>query len=84
MVLVLPMLFYGIYNGMSGPTMYNSIMLNLYNMFFAALPIMIYSLFDKEFKGDFLADHPYLYVRGRMGLIFNNTLFWEWVSLAAY
>ena len=84
MVLVLPMLWYGFYSGMSGPYMYNSILLNLYNMFFASLPIMIYALFDKEFKGDFLADNPYLYIKGKMGMVFNAKLFWGWIFLAAY
>ena len=64
MLMVLPTFWYGFISGMSAPSMYNNILIQVYNVFYTSLPIMVYALFDKEFKGDFLADHPYLYIKG--------------------
>ena len=57
----------------------------LFNVIYSCFPIMIYSLWDKEFKkDDFLVNSPYLYISGREGLLFNKKKFWSWILRGAY
>ena len=52
MLLVFPLFYYGFITGMSGVTFYEtSINEQFYNVLYTSFPIIVYALFDKEFKG---------------------------------
>ena len=46
-VMVVPHLFFGFYNGYSGLLIYDEWIFQFYNLFFTAMPIIIYAIFDE-------------------------------------
>ena len=53
-------------------------------MFYTALPIIIYALYDKEHKGrDFLANPEY-YSLGLKNKLFTRSIFWQWIIFGAW
>lgn len=67
-------------NGFSGQTIYDPFLFQLYNIFYSSLPIVIYSLFDKENKGSILLKNPELfYYVGQKDKLFNKYVFWSWI-----
>lgn len=79
LVLVLPQFWYAFFNGLSGQTIYNPFLFQLYNIFYASLPIVIYAIFDKESKGSIFMNNPKLYNLGRENKVFNVVSFWTWI-----
>lgn len=63
---------------MSGTTLYEPVLFQLYNIFYASLPIVIFAVFDKEFDGSFLEKNPKYYKPGLKDNYFNDRLFWKW------
>ena len=47
------------------------------------MPIISFSILDKEFTGSYLTGKPELYIETRLGLLFNKRTFWYWMALAA-
>jgi len=66
-------------NGFSGQTIYDPILFQLYNICYSSLPIVVYSLFDKEKKGREYLKNPDLYAVGPKDLLFNKLTFWSWI-----
>ena len=79
-VLILPQFWYGFMNGMSGASLYEPFLFQLYNIFYASLPIVIFAICDKEFSGSFLTEHPKYYKPGLNDNYFNYKLFWRWFA----
>jgi len=52
-------------------------------MFFTALPIVMFAIFDEEFSGGFLENHPELYVKGLKDSLFNSIVFIGWIFSGA-
>lgn len=48
MVFTIPQLFFAIYSGFSGQTIYDDYYITMYNMCFTALPLMIRAIFDQD------------------------------------
>lgn len=69
-------------NGFSGQILYDSFIFQLYNIFYASLPIMIYALLDEEYEGTFLETNPEYYHAGIRNEYFNYTRFWKWFGSA--
>ena len=44
LILVLPQFWFGFFNGLSGQTIYNPFLFQLYNIIYASLPIVIYAV----------------------------------------
>lgn len=55
---------FGILNGYSALFLYDTWVFQLYNIFFASLPIVIYCLIDKEFNASKLIGNPSYYTQG--------------------
>ena len=70
---------YGFFNGFSGQSLYDSVLFQFYNMFYTALPIIIYALYDKEYKGRDFLTNPEYYALGLKNQIFTRTNFWLWI-----
>jgi phospholipid-transporting ATPase len=47
-LLVMPFFWFGIFSAFSGQIIYNNWMYQVFNVIFAAFPIMVYAIFDKE------------------------------------
>lgn len=54
----------------------------MYNIFFTALPIMWYAVFDYEHEKSTLIQNPDLYEHGLQKRFFNFRVFWGWVLYA--
>lgn len=70
---------YAFLNGFSGQTIYDPILFQLYNICYTSLPIVIYSLFDKERKGREYLQNSSLYSIGPKDELFNRLTFWLWI-----
>ena len=63
MLLVLPQFWWAYHNGFSAITLYDPLMYQSYNLFYTALPIVLFAIFDQEFTGDFLENSTiYIYI----------------------
>jgi phospholipid-transporting ATPase len=76
---VMPLFWLGFFSAFSGLLYYNMWTSNLFNMFYAALPIMLYALFDREKPLHVIEASPKAYELGLKGLLFNSTRFWLWI-----
>ncbi len=52
MILVLPQFWFGFIGAFSGQALYDSVLYQLFNLLYAALPIIIYAVFDYEKTDD--------------------------------
>jgi phospholipid-transporting ATPase len=84
-LLVLPLLFFGTEAAFSGQLIYNTWTYQLFNVTYAALPIVLYAIFDREMDLDHLNYSHYDI--GAKDKLFSTTIFWKWVlegTLQAY
>lgn len=54
MMLVLPQFWWAMNNGFSAINLFDPWMYQSYNLFYTALPIVLFAIFDEEFTGDYL------------------------------
>ncbi len=78
-VFVFPVFFFGIFSLYSGVTIYSPVMYNQYNIFFTAIPIMWFSIFDFEHSKKELLSDPKYYRIGFKDIEFNKYVFWRWI-----
>ena len=78
-LLVMPLFFYGMFSVFSGQIFYNIWLYQLFNLFFASLPIVIYAVMDREMDPAELLSNPKHYVLGLKGLLFSTQKFWQWI-----
>jgi len=83
-VLALSIFWIGFNMVFSGQRVYESWLYSLFNVFYAALPIVIYALRDQQFSDDSLMKYPFLYSPGIQGKGFNTKRFWLWFFNAVY
>ena len=62
--------------------MIDSLILNSFNLFYTALPILAIAILDRDLGDTELLDHPQVYASGRANTGFNGSLFWSWVGTA--
>eukprot|EP01017_Pseudomicrothorax_dubius_P030855 TRINITY_DN387_c0_g1_i14.p1 TRINITY_DN387_c0_g1~~TRINITY_DN387_c0_g1_i14.p1 ORF type:complete len:525 (+),score=144.03 TRINITY_DN387_c0_g1_i14:3-1577(+) len=79
MILVLPQFWYGTLNGFSAVMIYEPFIFQLFNIFFASLPIVIYAVFDEELPDKTLVENPSYYKQGMKDVLFNQKRYWGWV-----
>lgn len=77
-----PQFIFGFYSGFSGTNIYDPIVVQGYNVLFATLPIIIYSIFDIEFQPEVFIRYPKLYLQGPECKLFGTQRFWRWILLA--
>ncbi|OMJ85156.1 hypothetical protein SteCoe_13546 [Stentor coeruleus] len=78
-LLVIPLLFYGMFSAFSGQLLYNMWTYQLFNIMFCALPIVVYAIFDIEIPYSELNSNPKFYRLGLYGKLFSTSIFWFWV-----
>ena len=59
--------------------LYDPWIYQFFNIFYAALPIVIFAILDKEYTGAELEATPFLYIQGLRGTLFNRRTFWLWI-----
>lgn len=90
MVLCLPFVWFGVFNGFSGQLLYDPWIFQFFNLFYASLPIIIYALFDEEYPNTNYLDvtksppnvleiSPISYQIGFKSELFNARIFWSWI-----
>lgn len=67
MVLVMPQFWFAIENAFSAISLYDSILLQVFNLLFASAPILIYAITDHEYSPKHLIKNPKLYTPGMEG-----------------
>lgn len=78
-LLVIPLFYYGMFSAFSGQLIYNMWIYQLFNIVFAAMPIVLYAVFDKEIPYFELETIPTYYKLGIQGELFNTSIFWFWI-----
>ncbi|OMJ78487.1 hypothetical protein SteCoe_21684 [Stentor coeruleus] len=79
LLLTLPLFFYGIFSAFSGQILYSMWTYQLFNVWFASFPIMIYAIFDKDKEFHKLEQMPELYKIGLKDKLFHGIAFWSWI-----
>ncbi|TDH69843.1 hypothetical protein CCR75_002347 [Bremia lactucae] len=82
--LVLAQYWYGYLSGASGSKMYWEIGVQLYNIAFTGLPIVVVGVLDKDLPAPFSLEYPDLYRRGPDRFFFNFYTFGRWIAAAVY
>lgn len=59
---------FGIFNFFSGQTLYDSYLYQLFNLFYASMPIVVYAIYDQEYSDNFLDKAPSAYKNGMKGI----------------
>eukprot|EP00427_Karlodinium_veneficum_P008540 CAMPEP_0169077318 /NCGR_PEP_ID=MMETSP1015-20121227/8815_1 /TAXON_ID=342587 /ORGANISM="Karlodinium micrum, Strain CCMP2283" /LENGTH=2681 /DNA_ID=CAMNT_0009136835 /DNA_START=25 /DNA_END=8073 /DNA_ORIENTATION=- len=77
--LVLPMVYYALYTGFSGTTLYDSYLLTCYNLFFTSLPILVMGVFDRDVSYRMALLVPSLYQLGIQKTYFNKWMLIGWI-----
>jgi phospholipid-transporting ATPase len=83
MILVLPQFWYGVASVYSAMTLYDSLVLQFFNLCYTSLPIIIYAAFDQEHKPEYAVKTPSLYRIGMERRLFNYKRFWAWIFSGA-
>ncbi|XP_012264528.2 phospholipid-transporting ATPase VD isoform X2 [Athalia rosae] len=76
--------WYQLYCGFSGAVMVDQIYLMMYNLLFTSLPPIILGVYDQLASAGILLASPPLYVRGRLGLVYQPHSFWITMADALY
>lgn len=76
--------FLQLYCGFSGAVMIDQIYLMLYNLLFTSLPPLALGIYDRVAAPRVLLSSPELYIRGRLGLVYQPHSFWLTIGDALY
>eukprot|EP00754_Rhynchopus_humris_P025259 Rhum_TRINITY_DN14938_c6_g3::Rhum_TRINITY_DN14938_c6_g3_i1::g.130158::m.130158 len=84
-VLSLGQVFFAMYSGFSGTTLYDSWLLAIKNTVFSSLPPLLIGCYGKDISEEVLMDRrvgPRLYAQMREGLYFDAFSIWSWFLMA--
>ncbi|CAL1688801.1 unnamed protein product, partial [Lasius platythorax] len=76
--------WFQLYCGFSGAVMIDQIYLMLYNLLFTSLPPLALGIYDRVAAPRVLLSSPELYIRGRLGLVYQPHSFWLTIGDALY
>ena len=71
-------LWFGVFNGFSGQSLFEKWSISTYNVFFTSLAILVYGLYNSEFSQEALLLFPELYNHKQ----FSTRIYWSWVAIA--
>jgi phospholipid-transporting ATPase len=78
----MPLFFFGTLSAFSAQAFFNTWVFQFYNLFFAAIPIGFYAVFDKEMDHSELLSECKYYSLGLNGTLFKTWKFWMWIGEA--
>lgn len=70
------------YNGFSGQKIYTEAGIQLYNLVFTSLPILMLGIYDQDVTKEFALTNPELYIPCIKDYFFRPALFWRWMLAA--
>lgn len=79
-LLSLSSFWFGLYNGFSGQILYLDWAYQLYNIVFTCIPILLYSVFERDYSDRYLSTHPKLYILSQSGAMFTGKIFGAWIT----
>lgn len=82
-LITIPLFYYGVFSAYSGQELYNMWSYQFFNILFAAHPICLYAILDRECSLRKLENDPELYKKSANGKFFNSKVFWTWVLEAS-
>ena len=80
--LVMTLFLFGTYSQFSGTYMYLDWAVQLHNVAYTALPILVYATFDRDLSMDTLEKYPHIYSLTRGPVLFNYRIFTQWMICA--
>ncbi|KAL0477513.1 phospholipid-transporting ATPase [Acrasis kona] len=72
------------YNAYTGASVYDSLLLSLYNIVFTSIPIMAFGLFDRDVSIEASMNIPQLFSLGQRGHYFDIRVFVGWLFTSAW
>jgi len=64
LLLMCPVIYYGVYSGFSGQSVFDPKLVSFFNIVFTCLPIIVYGACDSEYDKETLIKNPVLYEDG--------------------
>ena len=83
-LLCMPQLWFGWSNWLSGQTLYEAINYQMYNIFYAFAPIVLYAIIDRQTSDYILMHDPIYYAPGPKRMLFNMKRFLIWFGWASF
>jgi magnesium-transporting ATPase (P-type) len=71
--------WYVFFNGFTGTSVYDSLLLTLFNIIFTSLPIVTFALFDRDISVKASMELPQLFMLGQNSQYYNMRVFAGWV-----
>eukprot|EP00736_Rhodelphis_marinus_P004197 Rmarinus@m.28948 len=84
LVFCLPLFWYIFLSGYSGVSPYEEYTGAYFNLFFASLPIIAFSIFEQDVTQETALKNPKLYVDGISRVYFNTRVYWLWQANAVW
>ncbi|CAM9616533.1 unnamed protein product [Discosporangium mesarthrocarpum] len=87
-LMAVPMAWYAIVNGCSGQKFYTEGGIQLFNLLFTSLPILLLATLDYDVSKEDCVRYPRLYILGIRDIFFNQRastlycVFWSWIAQA--
>lgn len=78
-IFVSPLFWYGFVSVFSGLFFYESMLYQLYNVFYSTAPIAFYAIFDLQFEKKVFLKQAKHYKIGFRDECFNKWVFWRWI-----
>jgi len=70
------------FNAFTGTTIYDSLLLTLFNIIFTSLPIIVFAVFDRDVSQQTGMNVPKMYTYGQRSHYYNMRVFWGWILTA--
>ncbi|XP_064088196.1 phospholipid-transporting ATPase IF-like [Macrobrachium nipponense] len=81
---ITPQVFFAIWSAFSTQTVYDSMILTMYNITFTSLPILVYGLFDQNIPADLLMSRPHLYQANAGNAAMSWPTFFKWIAFGLW
>jgi len=79
---LVPTIIYALYSGFQGINIYGDWTMQLFNILFTALPVLIFGVIDLEYDKEVLLHNPQIYKEGITNELFTKKIFWKWLMYA--
>lgn len=76
--------WWSIYSGYSGQSLFDDWIMTLFNMTITALPPVVYGVFEKDIGEKLINTHPAIYNRTQSKQVFTRKTLFLWLGLALY
>ena len=76
--------WYGFYSGYSANTIYDDLIITLFNIIFTSVPPFFYAIFEKDIEPDIIDQYPEVFRRVQTGYQFSYSSLFVWVLNAIW